>query len=332
MIICIHCTALNEPSREACSQCGAELLPGEGVITRLVYIGLGLFVAAALVVTALLLFAYAPANPNTRWAAPILIAVGAVFMGLSVYASLYKTPLWQRYAARARRHVDLDTEQALADYTQALRLAPAQEKAVLLEAHQQVADKVGDAEAVLADLRELKKIYAVYASKSDAKTRAELALKQVSVFEKLEKALHLVHDEDGALQEHLEYLDWIEQHIEDIISSSRDQIDLASFVTGASTRDQQLVRDFQPRYLLVSQVKDDRARLMQNETIAAVGYCSRCQQVYRLKKNTVCPINPTHGQLTLVEYVLPHAVASAEYDLRARVAQRNEQAKGIAAA
>lgn len=323
MITCMRCASLNDTASHTCSQCGADLLPGEGAVSRIVYIGLGIFVAAVLIATAVLLLGFAGTNPNTRWAAPALIAAGVAFMALAVYASLYKTPLWQRYAARGKRHLDIEVGQALADFTEALKLVPAKERLAVLEAHQAAAEKAGDTTASRNDLVELKTIYGEISGRLDARERSNLALKQINLFEKLEQVHHKLGDNNLALNTHLEYLTWVEEHIEDIISTKRSE-GLASFVTGSGDREQMLVRDFQPRYLLVNQVKDDRAHLMQTGAIAAVGYCIECRQVYRLKSSLVCPANPRHGRLSLVEYILPGEIDRAEQSLRQRVARKEE--------
>ncbi len=327
MITCIRCTTVNPSTSDTCSQCGADLLPGESAVSRFVYIALGVFVAAALSGTALLLLTTAAANPVTRWAAPLLISAGVIFMGLAIYVALYKTPLWQRYAARARRHVDIDAQQALSDYTEALKLAPERDKLGLLEGRLAMAEKVGADDIVLPDLLALQQAYAELAKRSSASERSDLAMKQITIFEKLEKAYTKAEDKDKALITHLAYLAWVEEHIEDIVSTSPSKDSLTSFITGVPANEQQVIRDFQPRYLLVNQVKDDRARLVQSGAVAAVGYCAECRQVYRLKASLNCPYNAKHGRLTLVEYVLPQEVALAESRLRQKMSERLKTAQ-----
>jgi len=319
MVTCASCKTLNDPGRADCQKCGRDLLPGEPFSSRLVYIGLGLFVALMLGATAWLLYSLASASVLARYGVPILLTAAVVFLGLAVYAAFYRTPLWQRYVLRARRHAASDADQAMADYAEALKTAPARERLAILEAHLEAADRACCSPVQIADLRELKQLYSDKALRANPAARAQLVPRQVALYEHLEEVLRRSGDERAALQTRLEYLGWIEEHIEDIISVRHGQPALPFGVTDDVTTRMPSSMDIQPRYFLVKQVKEERARMLEQGTIAAVGFCADCAQIYRLDASLECPDNPLHGRLSLVEYALPDEIHEAEDRLHHKV-------------
>jgi tetratricopeptide (TPR) repeat protein len=129
MIHCQKCKTQNDPAQVVCSNCGAELLPARGIGSRLGTLLL-LIVACGVLPAIPVYFIFRPETPNPilKWVGYFLI-VGAV-MGLmyAFYDSFRKTLIHERYAIRARRHVKLDPQQAIADFTKALELVPQKER------------------------------------------------------------------------------------------------------------------------------------------------------------------------------------------------------------
>lgn len=328
MITCPSCKTQNESGRAECQRCGRDLLPGEPLSSRLVYIGLGLFVALMLGATAWLLSSLAQASQLTRWGVPLLLGAAILFLGLAIYAAFFKTPVWQRYVLRARRHVETDPAQAMDDYAEALKTAPARERLNILEAHLAAADLACCAEVQIADLRELKQLYSDRALHAGSTVRAQLAPRQVALYEHLEEVLRRDGDEKAALQTRLEYLGWIEEHIEDIISVRRGQPALPIGFNDDPTTQTPPSMDIQPRYLLVKQVKDERARLIAQGTIVAVGYCVQCGRMHHLGPSLECPADVLHGRLSLVEYALAEEAPEAEIRLQNQVINNALLAQG----
>jgi ribosomal protein L40E len=64
-IVCVHCKAQNPPERLPCSQCRADLLPGEGFLMRQGYLIGGIIVAVLFVWLAVSLFKNR--NENNGW-------------------------------------------------------------------------------------------------------------------------------------------------------------------------------------------------------------------------------------------------------------------------
>lgn len=154
MVICPRCQARNSPDRAACSQCGAKLLPGRGIFERIGYLIAG-FVGAALFVGLGWLFARMEiaetlppccASPAYLWLLSLLFLIGGVRWALG------RTPEYEKYVKRAQRHVEPVPEQALADLTRALELAPEKEQADLRKQRGELLSKLGRKEEALADL------------------------------------------------------------------------------------------------------------------------------------------------------------------------------------
>ena len=124
-IHCQKCKHENAPDAKKCSQCGTNLLPGAGMGQRL-----GVFGCTTILAILSLAIAYgvyaSKANIGGKGVIYLggLVLFGVFVFGFGIIWSLRKTPLYERYAARANRHVSLNPMQAVADYGSALNGAP----------------------------------------------------------------------------------------------------------------------------------------------------------------------------------------------------------------
>lgn len=84
-------------------------------------------------------------NPNIWF-------IGIFFFPISgIVGVLRKTPRYQRYENRAKRHLNTDWEQAVADFTEAINQAPKKQQASLLKQRSEVYKAQGDEEEFLED-------------------------------------------------------------------------------------------------------------------------------------------------------------------------------------
>lgn len=160
MIHCDKCKTVNPPDQPQCRNCHRNLLPGTGALVRLIGLVFSLAVAA-LGVWVLYRMYKGLSLPDLGcfFTSPVfwgLLAIVAPISGL-VFA-LSKTPIHERYLDRAKRHLTLDRDQALADLNQAVNLAPEKsrvpilkERAKLLESMGQTTNAARDKIAVLED-------------------------------------------------------------------------------------------------------------------------------------------------------------------------------------
>lgn len=152
MIQCVKCQSENTADREKCQECGTDLLPGEGLADRLSYIVYGIVGGVLSGIGAYFLIQSEIELPECLLISPqlcLLATIGLPIMGIA--SALRKTPLYQRYATRARRHIELDPEQAIADFSQALELAPEKEQAGLLKERAELYGKLGMEEEATRD-------------------------------------------------------------------------------------------------------------------------------------------------------------------------------------
>ncbi len=155
MVICPKCQVSNPPDRTICQNCGSDLLPGETLKDRLATLIIGII---ACVIGGLIAY-FLIRNPEITESSeicllsdPIAWAFASVFSLISaIVTTIRKTPEFQKYENRAKRHIDLYPEQAVSDYTKAIELAPAKQKAALIKARAELFMKIGREEESIKD-------------------------------------------------------------------------------------------------------------------------------------------------------------------------------------
>jgi len=158
MIHCQKCNQQNVPEAQKCSQCGANLLPGAGIKERLGQLGCLVLAGILIPVLALLILPRLAVgnildNLILMGMTILSIVAGGVFILLGISMAVGKTPVYDRYKRRAERHVDLDPQQAIADYGVAIDLAPEAIAFDLLSARARLYQKQGMIEESKADWR-----------------------------------------------------------------------------------------------------------------------------------------------------------------------------------
>lgn len=154
LVTCAKCQARNSPTQAICSQCGTNLLPGRSALERIGYLVGGVVVAAIFVGLAWLFMDMEMAESLPPCCASpltlVLMALSGLVGGLKM--ALSRTPEYEKYEKRAQRHVELDPEQAIADLTKALELAPEKKRADILKQRGEIWAKLDRKEEALADL------------------------------------------------------------------------------------------------------------------------------------------------------------------------------------
>ncbi len=176
MVICPKCQAQNPPDRVTCSQCGANLLPGRGILERIGVLIAGV-VGAAIFIGLAWLFAQMEIAEALPPCCASPLAVGLLTLSCLVGGLVWafgRTPEYEKYVKRAQRHAEAAPEQALADFTKALELAPEKEQADILKQRGELYSKLGRKEKALADL-------STYAASPHAHKGAKLISKIVGV-------------------------------------------------------------------------------------------------------------------------------------------------------
>lgn len=144
MIQCPKCETNNPSGRDICEECEAKLLPGEGIGDRLGNLIVGILGGIMAGVGAWWLSESQIEVPDCMPVSPVACIFAAIASPIAgLVSALRKTPLYKRYATRARRHIEIDPEQAVADFSQALETAPEKERAGLLKERAVLYEKLG---------------------------------------------------------------------------------------------------------------------------------------------------------------------------------------------
>ncbi|HSQ38965.1 MAG TPA: hypothetical protein VLM78_02295, partial [Anaerolineales bacterium] len=117
MIHCQKCKHQNVTEASACEQCGANLLPSEGLASRIIKALILVSFGTAIIVMG---FNWLEIDVYIY----SIAALGLLLILIGIVALVRKTPLYRRYETRANRHFKRDPQQALSDLNTAIALAP----------------------------------------------------------------------------------------------------------------------------------------------------------------------------------------------------------------
>jgi len=271
-IHCHKCKHENAPGAKKCSQCGTDLLPGAGIRQRLGVLGSSLFLAAISFVVAFLFFKY-----NAEWGVKDLIFLlglivfGVLMFGFGILWSLRKTPLHKRYEIRAKRHVSLNPQQAIADYGAAINSAPQPQAFDYLLERAKLSQKQGMTIEARTDWQ--------YALEN---INARLAKPKAPVDLKKQRA------------EIKKYLGMEDEYAMEMLQYSIEKENTFKFKRGhiAEGWEEGLKKgseDFQRQEL-----QKLRAEIMKNHKYGIVGQCKKCKSIVDLDARLDCINNPKH--------------------------------------
>lgn len=153
MIHCDRCKTVNPPEQRYCLTCRRDLLPGTSFLVRLLGFILCLAIAGASgwVFWRILNGMELP-DLGCFFTSPIWWGLMAIVLPIAGLVFLVKrTPMHERYLERGKRHVTLDRDQALADFNEAIRLAPEKARLPILKERAKLFDTLGQTREALRD-------------------------------------------------------------------------------------------------------------------------------------------------------------------------------------
>jgi hypothetical protein len=272
MIHCQKCKHQNIPDAKKCDQCGANLLPGAGMRDRFVVLGLAIFVSA------IAYFVF----KNDMVLRCISILFGVLVVGFGIFWLFRKTPLYERYETRAKRHLDLDPQQAIADYGTAIDLAPELFAFDLLCARAKLCQRQGMVE--------------------DAKSDWQRALENVNHRIAAIKDTDLeLHKQRAETYKHLGMQD--EYAMEMLGYTIAKELSL-KFEKGEIVRDinsgiKKGVEDTKR-----GQLQHLRGQVMNKRKYGIVGHCAQCGSIVELNQKLECTNNPKHYKITNIKPII----------------------------
>lgn len=171
MVYCAKCKKENKTESDVCEYCEASLLPGENIQDRIGNLAVGILGGIIAGGISYFLFTHPEISETSELClltspAAWLFAAVAVPVS-SVALALRRTPEFTKYENRAKRHKDLDPEQAVADFSKALEMAPEKEKARLLKERGALYEKLGREEDAVRDKLAYTSAEGAYADQSN---------------------------------------------------------------------------------------------------------------------------------------------------------------------
>lgn len=145
MVHCDKCKTVNPPDQPQCQNCHRNLLPGTGAVVRLVGLIFSLAVAGLAVWVIYRMYkGFSMPELGCFFTSPVFWGLVAIITPISgLVFALGKTPMHERYLERAKRHLTLDRDQALADLNQAVTLAPEKSRAPILKERAKLLESMG---------------------------------------------------------------------------------------------------------------------------------------------------------------------------------------------
>jgi len=130
-------------------------LPSEGIGSRLKHFFVGLIFVLIPAIPAYFIFRAEMPHPILKWIGYFLIAIAVIIFVITIMFTISKTVIEEQYAIRARRHIKLDTQQALADFAKALELAPQTNRIRYLKERATLYGNLGMKDELLSDWDEI---------------------------------------------------------------------------------------------------------------------------------------------------------------------------------
>jgi hypothetical protein len=210
------------------------------------------------------------------------------FLAFILLVGIKGQPPFLRYEARAKRHQNIDPEQAYADFTKAIRLAPWSHTAY--QGRSSLYDKVGLSTEDLSEEIEFMAKTLKTTGRSRQKLREELAkaiIELSTMRVNREREAGLANESIGHI---LQLLDFMESNVADI---HQFKTPTASFGTGVTLH---------LRGELRKNIQKTRTDLYQAGLVQAVGFCRRCKEEVEPDPELYCSRDRSHGKLEKVRF------------------------------
>lgn len=279
MIECQKCKTKNESGTQKCTQCGANLLPGYSGKERL-----GALIAC-LVVGGLCFGSNFFLFQNYTYLFRIIITLFAVVIaGLGIWWAVRKTPVYERYEIRAKAHVKTDAKQAIADYAEAIKLAPERaafdllnERAKLCNSHNMPEEAKSNWQQALENIN-----HRIAAVKD---TDLELHKNRAEVYK------HLGMEDEYAMEMLTYTLDK-----ERSLGTKKGEIMVPK--GGGDVVEMGVKKGLDDNKR--TDLQKLRAKVIGKGKYAIVGYCAQCGAIVTLTSELGCSNNPKHRKISQI--------------------------------
>lgn len=339
MIHCPKCSTVNPTSSERCCSCDASLLPGESVSQRLIYLIGGILGAAILGYMFYQFYVVKPGSaPDFVLCNAGALGIGAVVVLITAFTqSLRKTPTYLKYENRAKRHLNLNPWQSLADINQAIELAPEKEHGRLLKQRAELHDTLGLKEDAARD--HLALATSPDAFKGEGEWVSALTGADADVYTHSRRSSQITSLLKSGNARAVGYCPKCKKVVEvneDLrcLEHPKTKADEIQYVIPADVLTGKLIvlQKLEGRH---TELKTQLTELLNSGEAVAIGYCPRCKAAMELDSTRHCKIHPrVKGRI--VQYVVSHdiengkkTVLRSRRDDRPNMRKRNVLAFGI---
>jgi len=286
-IQCAKCKSVNSPEAEKCQKCGADLLPGFGS-ARTVGVILGFFFMALMGFAAFM-------SGGDSYKCLIPMGIGVLAFTLWGVSRLgHPSMQYRRYENRARRHTKTDPDQAYADFTKAIRLAPWS-----LTAYQGRCSLHDKVDLSIDDLCEEIEFLANTLNTSSRRSVLKKDLREILARQIVELSIKRINREgelglaNEVLSHQVQLLDFMEANVEDIHQFKTDTIGFGAGIT------------MHLRGELRKNIQKTQTELYRRGLVKAIGYCRRCKEEVEPDLDLDCSKNKSHGKIDKVRFFIP---------------------------
>ena len=224
--------------------------------------------------------------------------LAVLFILFAVFLAFRKAPEYERYRLRAERHLSLDPEQALADFSQAIAITPAKEKAglfILLQKRADLLEKQGNVSKARSDHQQASELALELYKNGPKNDRLKFLEQRIDHVRKIAAPAE-------ADREELEYLFAAEQSLPE----EKTAMGVAEGIEQGTARAKR------------GKIQLRRKEILDAGRVKALGYCRKCKTVVELDPLLKCSVNPKHAKITSIQFVLAEDVETAKEEIAAR--------------
>jgi len=290
MVYCVKCKTPNPPTEAVCKQCGADLLPGTSLGERLGM--LGVMLALAVVGGVLAVAGFRSESLVCLGLGGLAALSGVALLVFGIAYAVGKTPVHERHLLRARRHLDLDPQQAIDDFTRALELTPQALDTVrrsILKERGALYQKLGRTAEAQADLQLLIDQTTQALDKASPADKVKLLKERADLYKKLGKECEGTRDRLDAT-----YAAEAAMSNKNYKPGTAVQAGAQVFGVGGGTFNEAYA--IESRKQEAKHILGERLALLKAGRIKAIGFCRKCKAVVELDGELRCGTWPKHGK------------------------------------
>jgi hypothetical protein len=299
MIHCHKCKTVNPPSAEKCSKCGKDLLPGSSFSERVT--GFGCMIVLAAISIPGMYFcsrsAIAIGEGTGRSIALLILGpvMAVIFLIIALVIAFRKVALFERYQNRAERHIKLDPQQAIQDYSQAFANLPRKTSDLgfqLKNKQAEVFTQLGMINEAQANYQQaLAIIEDLYQSKPQ-KEKLKYMEERANLLEKLGR-------QEESDREGLNYTYLAEKALPE-----------KKIAMGAMEGFEKANIDSKRKVIY-----EKRKAILDRGLFITMGYCRKCKTAVQLDYTLHCTVNPKHEKIDSIRFVLAGEVEKAKQEI-----------------